>query len=276
MKSNVFDWQEFEPNTTCHIAVAIVGAGALGAGASIYGANKAANAQENAANTATQAQMSMFNTAKGEVQPFIDAGSSEIPQLKSWLDPTNASSPLSTLLKLTTPGADMSSTLAQTPGYQFTLNQGEKATQDALAARGLGGPGGPLAKGASQYAEGLAGNTWQSVVNSLLGTFTAGANPMQNLVNTGAGAAGTLTGAATQTGGQIGSNIIGAGNAAAGASVAGANAIGGLGSSVSSAVLLNKLLGSGSTGGLYGNAADAGIGNGVGTGGFNFMDAAAP
>lgn len=253
------DWRYEHDAYLCSVAVAIIGAGALSAGASMFGASKAADAQESAANNATQAQMEMFNTARGELQPFIDAGSGEISQLRDFINPSNSSSPLSTLLKLTTPGADMTSTLEQTPGFQFANTYGQKAVRNALAARGLNGPGGALAKASSQYAEGLAQNTWQSVVNNLLGTFNAGVTPMQNLVNTGAGAAGTLTGAATQTGGQVGSNIIGAGNAAAGADIAGANAVGSLGNSVTNAVLLNKLLGSNSGApGLYGTPGSAG------------------
>jgi hypothetical protein len=50
---------------------------------------------------------------------------------------------------------------------------GQKAVNNSLAARGLAGPGGALARGSADYATGLASNTWQSVVNSLLGTYQA-------------------------------------------------------------------------------------------------------
>lgn len=257
------DWRYQDGALLCSVAVAIIGAGALSAGASMFGANEATKAQEQASQNATNAQMSMFNTAQGELQPFIDAGSGEISNLQSFINPSNASSPLASLLKLTTPGADMTSTLEQTPGFQFANTYGQKAVRNALAARGLGGPGGPLAKASAQYAEGLAGNTWQNVVNALTNTFNTAVTPMQNLVNTGAGAAGTLTGAATQTGGQIGSNMIGAGNAAAGADIASANAVGGIGNSVTSGLLLNKLLGgNGANAGLYGTI--GGTGGGLG------------
>ena len=224
------------------VAAAIVGAGVVGAGASIYGANKAADAQTNAANQATQAQLGMFNTAKDQLQPFIDTGKNTLPQLTAWNDSSNPNSPISQLLKLVTPGPDQNAALAQTPGYQFSLQQGQKAVTSGLAARGLAGPGGALAKGGANFAEGLAGNTWQSVVNALLGTYQGGGNALQNIANTGAGSAGTLTGAATQTGGQIGSNMIGAGNAQAGAAIGTANAIGSGANSVSSATLLSQLL----------------------------------
>lgn len=255
------DWRYQDGALLCSVAVAIVGAGALSAGASMFGANEAANAQEQASQNATNAQMSMFNTAQGELQPYINMGQQAGTQLLSLLNPSNTSSALSSLLKLTTPGADMTSTLEQTPGFQFANTYGQKAVRNALAARGLGGPGGPLAKASAQYAEGLAGNTWSSVVNGLLSAFGAQTTPLQNLTSTGSGAASSLGTAATNTGSQIGSNMIGAGNAAAGADIASANAIGGIGNSVTSGLLLNQLMANNaSNGGLYG-------GNTGGTGG---------
>lgn len=238
------------------VAAAVVTAGVVGAGASIYSANKAADAQRDAASQATAAQLQMFNTAKGELQPFIDTGKATLPQLQAWNDRNDPNSPIAQLLKLVTPGPDQNAALEQTPGYQFSKEQGMKAVTSGLAARGLGGPGGALAKGGANFAEGLAGNTWQSVVNALLGSYQSGGNALQNIANTGAGSAGTLTGAATQTGGQIGSNMIGAGNASAGAAIGTGNAIGQGANSISSAVLLKQLLGGGggapaSAAGLY-------------------------
>ena len=49
--------------------------------------------------------------------------------------------------------------LEQTPGYQFTLSQGLKSTQNAAAARGLGVSGAAL-KGADTFATGLANQTY--------------------------------------------------------------------------------------------------------------------
>ena len=54
--------------------------------------------------------------------------------------------------------------LEQTPGYQFDLAQGLKATQSAAAARGLGVSGASL-KGAATYATGLADKTYQDQFN---------------------------------------------------------------------------------------------------------------
>jgi hypothetical protein len=55
--------------------------------------------------------------------------------------------------------------LEATPGYQFNLSQGLKATQSAAAAKGLGVSGAAL-KGASTYATGLADSTYQNQFNN--------------------------------------------------------------------------------------------------------------
>lgn len=246
------------------VATAIVGAGVLGAGASIYGANTAANAQTNAANAAISAQQQQFQQTKAIEQPFIDVGTQTAPQAQAFSNTSDPNSPLSKLLALTSGnGTDENAALASTPGYQFSLQQGNIGVQNALAARGLAGPGGALAKGGANFAEGLAGTTWQSVVNALQNTYSSGSGALQNLLSTGGNAANALGGASTTTGQGISNNLIGQGNAQAGAAVGTANAIGGLGNSISTAALIKSLTGGGNNGGLYTTNA----GNIGGTGG---------
>jgi hypothetical protein len=246
-------FREFDPSERlyCDIAVGILGAGALGAGATIFGASKAADAQTQAAQASIANQQQMYAQNRGELQPFISAGQGGIQNLQDWLNPNGnntfsqlqnwvnpsggagGNNPLSQLMRLTTPGADMSAALAQTPGYQFALGQGLRASNNQLAARGLGGSGGAVAKGADQFATGLAGNTWQSVVQALQntfnsgttalqGTFGTGAGALQNLVNSGVTAGSSLAGVGTNTANAISGSQIGAGSAQA----AGYNAIG--------------------------------------------------
>lgn len=240
------------------VATAIVGAGMLGAGASIYGANKAADAQTAAANSSIAAQQQQFAQSKAALQPFIDFGQGQTGNAAAFSNTSDPNSVLSKLLALTGGGsggtAGMTDALANTPGYQFALEQGNKAVTSGLAARGLAGPGGAFAKGSANYAEGLAGTTWQSVVNALQNAYSSGSGSLQNMVNTGAGAAGSLAGNSTATGQGISNSLIGAGNAQAGAAIGTANAIGGVGNSLSTAALLSKFLGNGgSSAGLYGS-----------------------
>lgn len=242
------------------VAAAILGAGAVGAGASIWGANTAAGAQTKATNAAITNQRQMFDISQNALSPFINAGQGGISSLTNLLNPDNASGPLAALLKLTMPGSNMTDTLKETPGYQFAEDRGLRATNNALAARGLGGSGGAVAKGAADYTTGLASQTWQSVVNALQGLFTSNVGGAQGLVSTGVGAGGALAGNALNTGANIGSSLIGQGNAQAGAATATGNAISGAANNIPSNLLLSQLLakspaGGGGGGGLYGNGA---------------------
>jgi hypothetical protein len=221
------DHEDFD-RAFCSVATAILGAGALGAGASIWGANTAANAQTNAANAGIAAQKGMFTqglgVAQGALQPFISGG-------------TNA---LSTLQSLLTPGANQTAALSQIPGFQFAQDWGQKGVSAQATTRGLGGNA--LAAG-GQYATGLAQQSFGGIVNSL-----------QGLLSTGAGAAQTLgssaLGNATSTGAGIGQLTAGIGNAQAGGAIGTANAIGGLGGSAVNATLLSRLLNGGNAGTL--------------------------
>lgn len=255
------DYEDFQSFRHCTIAAAVLGAGALSAGASIYGAQTAAGAQTNAANAAIANQQQTRTLNQNLLQPFISGGQSQLPSLQDWLNPSggaSGSNPLSTLIKLTTPGASMTDTLSQTPGYQFAEDKGLRAVNNQLAARGLGGSPGAVSKGAGDYVTGLASNTWQSVVGALQNLFTSGAGSMQNLVGTGVQAGGAVAGSNTAAGNNISNSLIGIGNAQGGAATATGQAIGGLGNSVSSAAILQQLLGGGAApgaptgGGIYG------------------------
>lgn len=236
---------EVEPvgHGLCSLAAAVLGAGALGAGASIYGATKAADAQTSATNASIAAQKDVQSRNANLMAPFIDAGKSGISGLQSWLDPNNQNNPLAALLRLTMPGANMSETLSQTPGYQFAEDKGLRAVNNQLAARGLGGSPGAVSKGAGEYVTGLASGTWQSVVDKLMGLFQSGGSQLQNLVGTGANAAGNLAGGNISSTGQVSNALIGQGNAQAGAATSIGSSIGNFGNSAMTAALMQKLLG---------------------------------
>ncbi len=243
MRKTFFDHEDYTPRSLCSVAAAILGAGALGAGATIYGANRAASAQTKAQQAAIAAQQQQFGIAQNALTPFITGGTNALSSLTKFTDPNDASSPLAAILKLVMPGANMTDTLSQTPGYQFTEDKGLRAVNNALAARGLGGSPGAVAKGAADYTTGLANNTWQSVVQNLLAAFQGGSGALQGIVNTGANAGGNLAGGAITTGGQIANSLTGIGNAQAGAATATGNAVAGFGNTASTAAILQKLLG---------------------------------
>lgn len=200
------------------IAAAILGAGVLGAGASLY----ASSVQQNSANKAIAAQQNMFNTAQGEAQPFISAGQSALPTLQG----------------LITPGPNQTQLLQQTPGYQFAADMAQKGVSNQGTVTGLGGN--TLLAGANAGSQLALGMAWQPTINAL-----------QGLVQTGASASGALGGQAVQTGQNIGGAAVGAGNAgAAGVLGAGSN----IGNSLTTAALFNKLLGNGAQNMYGGNS----------------------
>lgn len=256
MKFSLLEPIEFEPKTNCHIAAAILAGGALTAGASVYAASK----QNQAANAGIDLQRQMFGEAKDQLQPFINTGQNALAGLTKYIDPNDPSSPLAALLKLTMPGANMTEMLAKTPGYQFAEDRGLRAVNNALAARGVAGSPGAVAKGAADYVTGLSQNTWQSVVQNLLNTFQAGSGAQQNIVNTGANAAGNLAGGAITTGSNQSNTLIQGANAQAAGIMGAANALGG---GLSTAGILKNLGGGG--GGLYGGG-DFGWAMGPGNG----------
>ena len=169
------------------IAAAILGAGVIGAGASLFASSKQQQAQQQA----IAAQQQMFNQAAGYAQPFISAGQQALPTLQG----------------LITPGANQSALLAQTPGFQFANQMAQQGVTNQGTATGLGGN--TLLAGANAGSQLAMGMAWQPTVNAL-----------QNLVGTGAGSAQSLGGQAVQTGQGIGANLAGIGNAQAGASTA--------------------------------------------------------
>lgn len=221
------------------IAAAILGAGAAGAGASIFGALT----QKSATNNAIAAQKSMFDTSVSENQPFVTAGQ-------------GAAGTLADLLK---PGGDMTSLLKTIPGFDFINQLSQMGVANQGTTTGLGGN--TLVAGANAGTNIALSSGWQPIVGAL-----------QNLVSSGVGAAGNITGSATGTGAGIASSTIGGGNAIAAGTVGAANSIG---SSITTTALLQKLLNPQNN--MYQTAADAGRGGGsaVGSGNYNFLDAAA-
>jgi hypothetical protein len=122
---------------------------------------------------------------------------------------------------------------AQTPGYQFTLDQGLKAVQNSAAARGLGTSGAAL-KGASSYATGLANSTYNDVFSRALNTFNTNygsaanrVNRLNTLVSNGQNAAATNGSLGANAMNSIGDTLMSGANAAAAGRVGSANALAG-------------------------------------------------
>lgn len=216
------------------VATAIVGAGVLGAGATIYASGKAADAQTNAASQAANTSLTMYNTTRGDLDPYRQIGQTASDQLTEQLP------------YLTSPITMDQATLEATPGYQFNQTQGLKAVQNSAAARGLGVSGAAL-KGAATFATGLADNTYQNQFNNENTNRTNAYNRLKGLVDTGENAAAQTGTAGTAAANTAAGAQIGAGNAQASAANATGGAIANLSNNVGGYAMYKGLYGGGGT-----------------------------
>jgi hypothetical protein len=228
---------------------AAITVGAIGAAGSIGAAAIGANAQTQNAQAAVAEQNAMLQqgysyannqltNAQGVLNPWITAGSNALTSY-------NAALP-----QLTAPFS--AGSLPSTPGYQFTLDQGLKSTQNSYAAEGLGSSG-AAEKGAASYATGLAQNTYNQQFQNYLTQNAQIGNLLYQPATLGAGAAGSLAsiegslggaglGAAVGTGQGIANTLTGAGNAIAGAATGAANSLtGGLNTALQYNLLSTQL-----------------------------------
>jgi hypothetical protein len=213
----------------------------LGAGASIWGSSEQAKAEEKA----IAAQLQMFGVAQNELQPFINAGQGS----EAWYNyltgtggsPTGQGPSYNPLTApLTAPFT--AANLPTTPGYQFTLNQGQKDTQNSYAALGLGSSG-AAEKGAATYTTGLAQSTYNQQLQNYLTQNAQIANLLYQPAQLGASAASSLAGAAIGTGGGVASSTAGLGNALAGGAAGVSNSLSGGVNTALQYSLLQQLLG---------------------------------
>jgi hypothetical protein len=145
------------------IAAVAAGAAVASAGSSIYGASQAGKGAKDAANL----QQQQFQTTRGDLFDYNQTGQNALlgAQAIAGSGPTGGGPDYTSLAyNQYLPPQMTEAQLQQTPGYQFTLDQGLKATQSAAAARGLGVSGSAL-KGAGTYATGLADKTYLDQFN---------------------------------------------------------------------------------------------------------------
>ena len=192
------------------VAVAIGGSALIGAGAGIYSANKASNAQSQAGQQALEYQKQADARNQANIQPFLNAGNEATARLgQSYADPGS---------------------FANTPDYQFGFGQGASALQNSAAARG-GLLGGNFARGITQFG--------QDYANNYLTKYRSG---LTDIARLGAGAATGGGALANQSAGQVGQSYGNIGQAQASGYVGGANALtGSLGSGAQNYMLYNAL-----------------------------------
>jgi len=197
------------------VAAAVVGGSAISGIGGLIGSSQAASGAQQAAATeaaaqdrATQASLQEQQNAIAQEQlgfreaetyqaPFWDLGLGNLQELSAEVNMPGGLAAQPSLTDIT-----------QLPGYSFTLDQGLKATQNAAAAQGLGVSGAAL-KGATTYAENLAGTYYNNYLQNYWTNQNNRFNMLYNLAGFGSGSANALTSAA-----------VGAGNTGAQASTA--------------------------------------------------------
>src|ERR1700682_4879619 len=139
------------------------------------------------------------------------------------------------------------------PAYNFNLQQGQQAIDKAANARGnLYAP--QTLQDISKYSQGVASNEFQNAFSNYNTTQNSIFSRLSGMAGSGQNAAANLGGFAGQVGGQIGCNMIGAGNAQAAGTIGQANAISGAGSGIYNAYIMQQILAQQNQG-LYGGGA---------------------
>jgi len=156
------------------LAIAVLGAGIIGAGASIYEGNKAASTAQSVANQDNALQSQIYQSDKALEQPYVTSGNTAETALNGFLglggDPAATQKAFDDYLSST--------------GYQFDLSQGLDAVAGSKAAAGLLGSG-SLVTALDKYGTGLAQQYGQQYVGNLLDETRIGANSANALAQSG-------------------------------------------------------------------------------------------
>ena len=206
-------------------SAAVVGGAILGgAYLSSSAAKSAARTQAGAAAGATEAQRDMFERQVELQEPFREAGLAGQNRLLELLG-IGGEKGAEGYGRYGSAEFTPANFLAyQDPGYAFRMSEGLKGLERSAAARG-GLLSGSTLKGIQQYGQDLASQEYQNAYNRFQTSRANTLNPFASLAGVGQTSANAIGTAAGQFGQQIGSNIIGAGNAAAASQIGTANAI---------------------------------------------------
>jgi hypothetical protein len=189
------------------VAIGSIAAAGIGAAGALGASSTQANASQNAAQLQAQEAQNALNvnqqqfaTNQQNIQPFLKAGQNAVGELGGLTNTPGQGLLTPWTQQFQAPTAEQA---AQTPGYQFQLQQGENALQNSAAAQGnllSGGTGAAL----EQYGQGLASENYQQVYNNALTQYQQSYNQFENNqsneYNRLAGLAGTGQTAATQLG----------------------------------------------------------------------------
>ena len=212
------------------VAAAIAGAAVVGGGATMAASSKAAKAQKQSAEAAAASQERMFDKQVELQAPFREAGLTAQNRILTLLglSPANDVEGVSVNPKDPAFGRyarDFSmQDFEADPGYQFRLDEGMKALNNSMAARGMGLSGANM-KGALRYGQDMGSQEYQNAFNRYQVNRSNQLNPLQSLMGAGQTSANTLTNEAGNLGRGLAETQLQAGNARASGYVGQANAL---------------------------------------------------
>ncbi len=192
------------------VATAIAGGAVVGAGVSIFEGNQARSAELDAANMANNTQTAEYNQNRNDQAPWREAGANALGDLTKQMPTLNK--PFS-----------MSDFTAD-PGYNFRLQQGQKALEGSAAARG-GLLGGDTMRALTNYNQDAASAEYGAAFDRYNINNTNTFNRLSSVAGLGQTATANIGTQGMNMANQVGSNMTGMGNANAAANVSTANSI---------------------------------------------------
>jgi hypothetical protein len=172
---------------------------------SLFGADSADSAAQTAANASGQAsaasiaeQRRQYDLNRADMAPYTAAGTGAVNRLAAGFGTggefTGGFS-----------GADFLAN--RDPGYQFSMDQGMKALNASMAAKGLGTSGAGI-KGALAYGTGLGSQEYQNAFNRYQANRNTTVQGLQSLSGQGMSGANTLGNQGSSTASNIGSTYM--------------------------------------------------------------------
>jgi hypothetical protein len=205
------------------VAAAVVGSQVVGGFLQSRAADKAANAQIQAANAQAAAQQAMFERQIELQEPFRQAGITSQNRLMQLLGLGGDTTAADYGMAARPFGMEQ---FQNDPGYAFRMSEGMKALERSAAARGGMLSGGAL-RGITRFGQDLASQEYQNAFNRYQIERQARLNPLQSLMGAGQSATNVMAGAAGTYGQQAGETAATMGNIRASQYMGRANALAG-------------------------------------------------
>lgn len=192
------------------VAVAVGGTALVGSIIGSNAASQAAGAAADASNNASNTQSLMYNQQRRDQQPWRDAGIGALNEMHSQEGDLNRSFGMSDFQ------AD--------PGYQFRMDEANKAIERSAAARGGLNSGGTM-KALTRYNSDYASNEFGKARDSFNNDRTNRFNRLASVAGIGQTATNNVGQAGQNMANNVGNYMQNAGQAQGAASIAQGNAI---------------------------------------------------